>query len=121
MSPAGRCIAAAVLVLACAGAAGAQVDLTFDVIHNLSPPDPANPDVELVQGVDGNFYGMTASGGAFNAGTIFKITASGAVTILHEFTGGADGGARGIPSGYDRSALIQATDGNFYGDDPGRR
>jgi uncharacterized repeat protein (TIGR03803 family) len=39
---------------------------------------------------------------------LFKITPSGAYTILHEFTGGSDGGAP-VP------APIQASDGSLYG------
>jgi uncharacterized repeat protein (TIGR03803 family) len=61
----------------------------------------------LVQGTDGNFYGITQRGGAQDFGTIFKITSGGTFTMLHSFAG-SDGVA---PLG----ALVQATDGNFYG------
>lgn len=68
----------------------------------------------LVQGTDGNFYGVTSAGGAAvcpapsaaSCGTIFKITPSGSLTTLHSFSF-VDGGGP--------NALIQATDGNFYG------
>lgn len=60
----------------------------------------------MVQGANGTFYGTTFFGGANNAGTIFKLAASGKLTTLHSFSGG-DG------SGPD--ALVRATDGNFYG------
>jgi uncharacterized repeat protein (TIGR03803 family) len=73
--------------------------------------DGAEPMAGLVQGTDGNLYGTTANGGASNFGTVFKITPSGKLTTLYSFcsqTSCADGSA---PS----SALIQATDGNFYG------
>src|ERR1700686_2998416 len=43
------------------------------------------------QATDGNFYWTTSRGGALNAGTVFKMTPSGTLTILHEFTGNADG------------------------------
>jgi uncharacterized repeat protein (TIGR03803 family) len=69
--------------------------------------DGANPEV-LIQGSDGNFYGTTASGGANNAGTVFKLTLEGVETILYSFTGGSDGGR---PAG----GLVQGTDGNLYG------
>jgi uncharacterized repeat protein (TIGR03803 family) len=62
----------------------------------------------LTQGSDGNFYGTTALGGASNEGTVFKITPAGVETLLYSFTGGADGGQ-------PQAALIQASDGNFYG------
>ena len=62
----------------------------------------------LIQGRDGNFYGMTALGGANNGGTIFRISSSGAFAVLHTFDGGAGGGRPYGP-------LMQGSDGNFYG------
>ena len=65
----------------------------------------------LVEASDGNFYGATQSGGANNQGAIFKITPGGSLTTLYTFcalAGCADGIA---PS----AALIEASDGNFYG------
>src|SRR5580704_3954197 len=68
----------------------------------------------LVQGADGNFYGITEGGGTSTncpgfgggCGTIFKITSAGNLTTLHGFDG-TDGSG---PAG-----LVQGTDGNFYG------
>ncbi len=48
----------------------------------------------LVAHPDGNFYGTTAAGGAGGFGTVFRMTAAGALTTLAEFTGTA-GGAKG--------------------------
>lgn len=70
--------------------------------------DGAIPIAGLVQGVDGNFYGVAYEGGAYGFGTVFKITPSGAFTTLYSFTGGSDGAN---PWG----GLVQATDGNLYG------
>jgi uncharacterized repeat protein (TIGR03803 family) len=39
----------------------------------------------LVQATDGNFYGVTGSGGAYSDGTAFKISPDGKFTILHAF------------------------------------
>jgi uncharacterized repeat protein (TIGR03803 family) len=76
----------------------------------LSMTDGGFPFAALVQGVDGNFYGTTASGGSGDVGTVFRITPSGTQTMLHSFEGyPTDGAAPGI------GALVQATDGNFYG------
>src|ERR1700688_1944055 len=63
-----------------------------DVVHSFAGgADGAGPYAAVVQATDGNFYGTTANGGASNLGTVFKMTVSGAVTILHQFSGGADG------------------------------
>jgi uncharacterized repeat protein (TIGR03803 family) len=48
----------------------------------------------LVLHPDGNFYGITAAGGAGGFGTLFRMTAAGAVTTLAEFTG-TTGAAKG--------------------------
>jgi uncharacterized repeat protein (TIGR03803 family) len=64
----------------------------------------------LVQGTDGNFYGTTASGGAYYNGTVFKITPSGTLTTLYSFCA-----QTGCPDGNDPNGLLQAADGNFYG------
>jgi uncharacterized repeat protein (TIGR03803 family) len=83
---------------------------TLSVLHEFTggTTEGANPAAALVQSTDGNLYGTTQEGGAFNVGTVFKVTTSGNLTTLHEFIGGADGAS-------PEAALIQATDGNFYG------
>jgi uncharacterized repeat protein (TIGR03803 family) len=62
----------------------------------------------IVQSPDGNFYGSTAYGGTSNQGTIFKMTPSGAVTLLHSFNGTTDGG-------YPAQGISLGSDGNLYG------
>jgi uncharacterized repeat protein (TIGR03803 family) len=73
-----------------------------------SGTDGQYPGVGLIQGTDGNFYGTTEYGGTSGYGTVFKITPAGVETVLHSFAGGNDGE-------YPLGALIQASDGNFYG------
>jgi len=68
--------------------------------------DGSSPEAGLVQATDGNLYGTTGSGGAYNYGTVFKITLAGILTTLHSFSE-TDGSG---PAG-----LVQADDGNFYG------
>ena len=70
--------------------------------------DGGVPYAPLVQGSDGSFYGTTDGGGTNNNGTVFRITAAGALTTLYAFTGGNDGGSPDV-------ALVQGSDGNFYG------
>jgi uncharacterized repeat protein (TIGR03803 family) len=64
----------------------------------------------VIQAFDGNFYGTTDSGGAYNHGTVFKITPAGVLTTLHSFCQQSS-----CPDGYIPGALIQATNGDFYG------
>jgi uncharacterized repeat protein (TIGR03803 family) len=86
---------------------------TFTTLHSFSgnPVDGSQPFTGLIEGNDGNLYGTTYDGGAWNAGTVFKITPSGVLTILYSFTGGADGGA-------PKAGLIEGKDGNLYGTCP---
>jgi uncharacterized repeat protein (TIGR03803 family) len=84
----------------------------FSVLHSFDSTDGSAPACGLVQATDGDLYGTTYEGGPSQAcpngcGTVFKITLSGALTTLHYF----DGSDGGLPI----AAMIQATDGNFYG------
>jgi uncharacterized repeat protein (TIGR03803 family) len=71
----------------------------------------------LVESTAGAFYGTNLYGGAGahctlsqGCGTAFRVTTSGAFTKLHDFCAWA-----GCTDGAIPNALIQATDGNFYG------
>jgi uncharacterized repeat protein (TIGR03803 family) len=46
---------------------------------------------DMVLASDGNYYGTTSSGGANNLGTIFRLSPSGALHVVHSFAGGAEG------------------------------
>jgi uncharacterized repeat protein (TIGR03803 family) len=87
------------------------------VLHQfpcVDPSDGAYPCARLIQGRDGCFYGTTLWGGCYTDtgnigyGTVFKITAGGTLSILHNFTGGNDGSS-------PKAALVQGTDGYLYG------
>jgi uncharacterized repeat protein (TIGR03803 family) len=84
----------------------------YTILHmfsgNAHTGDGANPAAGLIQASDGNFYGTTQVGGANGDGTVFKMTASGSVTVLHSFAVDANGY---FPEG----ALVEASDGNLYG------
>jgi len=64
----------------------------------------------LVQGTDGNFYGTTFDGGANNRGVVFRLTPTGVETVLYSFGAAGSGDAIGLAT-----ALIEGSDGNFYG------
>ena len=74
-------------------------------------PSDANdgqaPTAGVVQALDGNFYGVTQSGGMFGSGTIYRINAAGTYSKLYDF----DGTTASTPY----VGLIQHTSGVFYG------
>jgi uncharacterized repeat protein (TIGR03803 family) len=79
------------------------------VLHSFAGgADGAYPYAALVRDVAGNLYGTTAKGGAFGLGTVFKVNASGGLSVLHSFTGGADGAN-------PYTALTLDAAGNLYG------
>ena len=55
------------------------------------------PSGALTLGPDGNFYGVTQGGGTGGDGTVYQVTPSGVVTVLHSFAGGAIDGS--VPTG----------------------
>ncbi len=67
--------------------------------------------VGLTRGNDGNFYGVTYSGGTYGGGTIFQVTPAGALTTLVDFPQNA---------GYPLAALTLGSDGYFYGTTAGQ-
>lgn len=93
---------------------GSRVGWIESVLHSFNGSDGADPNVGLLAGTDG-FYGVAPQGGAFNWGTLFKLTAPASgiewnITVLNSFNREYDRG--GIaPNG----ALIQDPSGNLYG------
>lgn len=63
----------------------------------------------LTTGSDGNFYGMTANGGTYGHGIIYKLTPSGTETVLYSF------GAVTNDGNQPRGSLTLGSDGSFYG------
>jgi len=71
-------------------------------------PDGQNPYARLIRDAAGNLYGTTFYGGTFGYGTVFKLDVAGKLTILHSFSGSADGG-------HPIAGLILDKAGNLYG------
>jgi uncharacterized repeat protein (TIGR03803 family) len=81
----------------------------LNVLHNFTGRDGAIPHGGLIFDAAGNLYGTTHNGGASAAyGTVFQLTPSGALNVLHSFTGGSDGA-------YPEAGLIADMAGNLYG------
>ncbi len=78
----------------------------------LGEGDGSQPLAALAQGTDGNFYGTTAQGGSNSFGALFKISSSGVFAPLYSFANGTDGGN-------PVAALVQGTNGSFYGTSTG--
>lgn len=62
----------------------------------------------LIRDKEGTLYGTTASGGTYQEGTVFRVNRSGQETVLHTFTGGADGAQ-------PAAGLVGDDGGNLYG------
>jgi uncharacterized repeat protein (TIGR03803 family) len=76
--------------------------------------DGDDPRAALVQATNGDLYGTTVGGGTHFGGTVFQITSAGALTTLYNFcsqTSCTDGER-------PTSALVQGTNGDFYGTTP---
>jgi len=68
-------------------------DGTFTTLHSFSGGNDGDfPYGGLAIDSSGNLYGSTADGGAYKAGTVFKLAHGGTLTTLYSFTGGSDGG-----------------------------
>jgi uncharacterized repeat protein (TIGR03803 family) len=82
------------------------------ILHSFNHADGQLPVAGLIQDAQGNLYGTTAMGGAYGGaygyGTVFEVTLSGTTTVLHSFTGGADGAN-------PEAGLVWDAQGNLYG------
>jgi uncharacterized repeat protein (TIGR03803 family) len=81
---------------------------SLTTLHSFDVTDGDTPISPLVQANDGNYYGTTSYDGTHpNFGTVYKITPSGILTTLHNFTS-TDGS-------YPYAGLVQSTNGTLYG------
>ena len=73
--------------------------------------DGKYPLAGLITASDGNLYGTTSNGGDSNNGAIFKLTPQGKTSTFYSFYVDHIGTA-------PATALVQGSDGAFYGTDP---
>jgi uncharacterized repeat protein (TIGR03803 family) len=66
------------------------------------------PYAGVIRDPAGNLYGTTSDGGAASVGVVYKLNAAGQETVLHTFTGGADGS-------FPNAGVIRDSSGNLYG------
>jgi uncharacterized repeat protein (TIGR03803 family) len=80
----------------------------YSVLHNFSggDHDGLDPNGHLIQAANGNFYGTTIQGGVGNYGTIYQLTPTGSLSVLHSFD--STGQNPWAP-------LLEATNGTLYG------
>lgn len=91
---------------------------TYTPLHSFVYASPSFdgelPIAGLTLGTDGNFYGVTANGGAHAGGAFFKITPAGTETVLYSLC---------TLTCYDglylTTPMILHTDGKFYGNTAG--
>jgi uncharacterized repeat protein (TIGR03803 family) len=97
------------------GSYGAGTIYTMDqsgrlqVLHDEFPwSNGQNPMGKLARSHDGSLYGVTARGGQFGHGTVYKLDRNLHFTILHHFD---------TPTGSDPfgSGIVRAEDGSLYG------
>jgi len=81
----------------------------FNVLYSFYGGD--GPSALLTLDAAGNLYGTTVGTGSYGWGVVFELSPSGSgwtYTVLHEFTGGADGGE-------PRSQILIDSSGNLFG------
>jgi uncharacterized repeat protein (TIGR03803 family) len=89
----------------------------FTNLVNFTSNNGSHPYAPLIEGSNGNLYGTTAGGGPLGPtrnGTVFKMTKAGVLTTLLEFP--YEPATDTFPDGVSpQAALVQGTDGNYYG------
>ncbi len=98
----------------------ANVQSVEFVLHSMAGNDGTAPLAGLVAGPDGAFYGTASTGGAWGFGSVFRVTASGVVTTLVNFTDpntilSTTTGTTSPIGASPTAKLTLGADGNFYG------
>jgi uncharacterized repeat protein (TIGR03803 family) len=98
-------LAIVVMFAGAAVPAQAQTPTTLHAFGDV-PTDACQPEDNIVQGRDGNMYGVGLYCGTNNTGAVYKISPSGVESVIYSF-----------PSNWSFcfSGLTLGSDGNFYG------
>ncbi len=88
----------------------AEAQYNFSLLHSFNNTDGASPQDVVTFDSQGNLYGTTSNGGAYDAGTVFKIDSQGNFSLLHSFnyndpTDGA----------FPQASVTVDSQGNLYG------
>jgi uncharacterized repeat protein (TIGR03803 family) len=110
-----RHLVLAFIALGTASVAHAQT-FEFSTLYSFKnvPASPRIPEAEPIVDAEGNLYGTTPSGGSnhtfcnLGCGTVFKVTASGVLSVLHYFQAPPDGVN-------PQTSLFRDAAGNLYG------
>lgn len=92
----------------------------LNVNSNPINTDGAYPEAALIEGSDGDLYGVTRAGGANGTGVIFRQSLDGtAFAVLHEFgpvtSAANDAVIKNLDGSSPVGSLLQAPDGYLYG------
>jgi uncharacterized repeat protein (TIGR03803 family) len=91
--------------------ASGKLTTIYDFCTQPECADGQGPAGSLTQAANGNLYGTTVNGGSGDVGTVFEINPGGTLTTLYSFCSQLNCADGANPFG----AVIQATNGNFYG------
>ncbi len=80
---------------------------TFTDLYDFDFTNGSNPRSNLIQATDGNFYGLTYSGGVDSLGVLFRIDSNANYTKLLDFIG--------INGAYPTRRLLQSRNGKLFG------
>jgi uncharacterized repeat protein (TIGR03803 family) len=81
----------------------------YTVLYNFTGgADGSQPGAGVIRDSAGDLYGTTTRGGSAGWGVVYKLDATGHETVLHSFTGGADGGN-------PTAGVIRDSAANLYG------
>jgi uncharacterized repeat protein (TIGR03803 family) len=98
----------AVLCVATSVASSAQA---FKTLLSFNGTNGGQPSSALVQGLDGNLFGVIGTYGKNGYGMVFEVTPEGKLTDIYDFCSQPNCADGAVPTG----PLLLAGDGNFYG------